>query len=40
MCLYYNRDVLAKALGVEATERKVAHVLRELSGLPRVDPPA
>src|SRR4051812_12924368 len=27
MCLYYHRDVLAKALGVEATEKKVAHAL-------------
>ena len=38
MCLYYHRDVLAKALGVEATEKKIAHALRELSGLSRVEP--
>jgi hypothetical protein len=38
MCTYYHRDILAKALGVEATEKKIAHALRELTGLPRVEP--
>lgn len=38
MCLYYHRDTLAEALGVEATEREIAHALRQLSGLSRVEP--
>lgn len=38
MCLLYHPDVLAKALGVEASTKKIAHALRELTGLPRVEP--
>jgi len=37
MCAFYHPGVLAKALGVDATEAKVAHALRELTGLPRVE---
>jgi len=37
MCAFYHPGVLAKALGVEATESKIAHALRELTGLPRVE---
>ena len=38
MCLLYHPDVLAKALGVETSTKKTARALRELTGLPRVEP--
>ena len=38
MCLLYHPDIFAKALGVEASTKKIAHALRELTGLPRVEP--
>jgi hypothetical protein len=38
MCLIYHPDVLAKALGVETSTKKIARALRELTGLPRVEP--
>jgi hypothetical protein len=37
MCLLYHPDVLAKALGVETSTKKIARALRELTGLPRVE---
>jgi hypothetical protein len=37
MCLVYHPDVLAKALGVETSTKKIARALRELTGLPRVE---
>lgn len=38
MCLLYDPKVLAKALDVGASANEVARALRQLTGLPRVEP--
>jgi hypothetical protein len=37
MCFLYHPNLLAKALDVENSAKEIAHALREVTGLPRVE---